>query len=308
MTKDTRTVLVPIEPTQERLMAGTLAGIDQHYKVARYMSGDPNNLLDASGTVTAAIYKAMVTFEEPVEQHQPMLADVARKIDDGDIGGATETFNAGMKFKPASEKWRAKLEVIGAYKNRCMAVPSSGVIEIVEDLRSTEDALAAVQHALTKANRCLQDSNNELLKVSARIAAVATAPEPDDATEATPMSIEMAIEYWKRKALVAQRDLAKTEALRIELAAAQRALEDEKSRVEYVQDCLREAQAKSAMNRERAEQAERERDESKETIWLAHEHMKLYLPHYKAGHNVYDALEAHRAPAENATDKREGKS
>ena len=31
--------------------------------------------------------------------------------------------------------------------------------------------------------------------------------------------------------------------------------------------------------------------DQQEVIWLAHEHMKLYLSHYKEGHNVYDELE-----------------
>jgi len=29
----------------------------------------------------------------------------------------------------------------------------------------------------------------------------------------------------------------------------------------------------------------------KHAAWLAHEHMKLYLPHYKAGFSVFDELE-----------------
>jgi len=29
----------------------------------------------------------------------------------------------------------------------------------------------------------------------------------------------------------------------------------------------------------------------KDSLWLAHEHMKLYLPHYKEGFSVHDNLE-----------------
>jgi len=32
-------------------------------------------------------------------------------------------------------------------------------------------------------------------------------------------------------------------------------------------------------------------DLMKGSLWLAHEHMKLYLPHYKEGFSVYDNLE-----------------